>query len=338
MKKYFLLVLISFLISTFLPFYLYSAPKQKRIQKKSQLAGIVTNTKGKVQVSKNGKEFKQAKIGDFVYEGDTVKTLKKSQSAVTYTNGTIIKSNQNTEYLISIAEQLEKIGSRIKMASGQIWTKVRPKTKFEIKTPVAVVAVRGTEFDLTCNANKLDLAVYEGTVNLKNEKGEADVNEGEKTSCTGDSAPEPPKSLKDDEKEGWQDNITIKGTLKIETKNIKSLISVPVETIVSVYDNNNKIDKETKEQITLRTESAIILFSLEGKTWEKEIKSKPESGTLKIFYKGTDAGTGSIVATAENYSPATLDVSFDAPKNKNLKIKIKTDTGEEDLILKFQKK
>src|SRR3989339_786202 len=335
MKKYFLLVLISFLISTFLPFYLYSAPKQKRIQKKSQLAGIVTNTKGKVQVSKNGKDFKQAKIGDFLYEGDTVKTLKKSQSAVTYTNGVIIKSNQNTEYLISISEQLEKIGSRIKLASGQLWTKVRPKTKFEIKTPVAVVAVRGTEFDLNYDGRNLDLAVYDGTVNLGNEKGSKDVNKGQKSSCSGGNPPGDPEP--NDKKNDWQGDLATKGVLKLESKILKPIVSVPMEVLISVYDNSNKIDATYKDSITVKSELTTMLFSIDGSKWDKEITADAAAGVLKIFSKCSEVGSGSIAASAENYAPGTLDLSFETPKNKNLRMKIKTETGEEDVILKFEK-
>ncbi|MDD5688351.1 MAG: FecR family protein [Elusimicrobia bacterium] len=306
----------------------------------SQMAGIVTNTKGSVQVLNNkGKDWKKAKVGDFLYEGDTIKTLTKSQSAVTFTNGTMIKSNQNTEFFVVIAEKLEKIGSQIKMKAGRVWTKVRPKTKFEIHTPVAIVAVRGTEFDTDLSGDRLDLTVFEGVVNVKNNFGEVNVKKGKKTTV-GAGAPEPPSDTKKEEQSNWQDEIVSKGAISIKSLSNKPQSSVPFEINVSVNDINGKLDKTSKETITLKSESPDILFSNDGKVWSGELQITPVEGVAKASVKieVKIAGTFSIIAFVENYTPAILNIAASLPKNKNLKIKIKSDEGEKEILLKFKKK
>lgn len=305
----------------------------------AQMAGVITTIKGEVQVLPHQKNtWQPSKVGTFLYEGDTVKTLKKSQAAITLTNGVVMKLNQNTEFSFDVTGSIEKISSQIKMKAGQIWSSVRPKTKFEIHTPVAIVAVRGTEFDVNYGAGKLDLAVYKGKVNLKNDYGDVDVKEGEASSVAGGQSPEPPKKM-EDKKDGWQEEVKIKGTLKIEVKTAKPVADAPFEIAVSVYNADNKLDKTAKPAIIVKSDTAGMLFSSDGANWVGELKTEGfAEGVAKLFAKTSASGVNSIVASADGYTAGQLAITTTPAKTKNLKMKVTSSSGDEELLLKFKKK
>jgi hypothetical protein len=306
----------------------------------SQMAGIVTTTRGDVKVlSPKTKKWRPAKTGDFLYEGDTVETKKKSNGAISLTNGAVMKVNQNTKFSFQIAAQIEKMGAQIKLVSGQIWTKVRPKTKFEIHTPVAVVAVRGTEFDTNLTGGNLELSVYSGTVNVKNKYGEVNVPEGKKSSCGSSGAPGTPTDLKKEENPTWQDAIVSKGSLKLEVKAVKTIIDTPFEMAVSVLDTKGNLDKTAKCDINIKVDSSGMAFSQDNKNWSGELNILPAEGVAKIFAKISAQGSYSIAASAESYSADSIMIKASDVQGKTLKLKVKTADGNtEEVLLKFKKK
>ena len=305
----------------------------------SQMTGVITTIKGEVQVLPYQKNIWQpSKVGAFLYEGDTVKTLKNSQAALTLTNGVVLKLNQNTEFSFDVTSSIEKVGSQIKMAAGQIWSRVRPKTKFEIHTPVAIVAVRGTEFDVNYGGGKLKLKVYKGIVNLKNKFGNKDVKEGKESSAGDDGAPEEPKDSKKEDKK-WDDEIVSKGSLKIETKTAKPVTDVSFEIAVSVYDADNKLDKKAKPGITVKSDIAEMSFSSDGANWSSELKTEGfAEGVVKLFAKTSASGANSIIASSDGYTAGQLTITVSPAKTKTLKLKVTSSTGDEELLLKFKKK
>jgi hypothetical protein len=302
------------------------------------MTGVITTIKGDVQVLPYQKNtWQPSKVGGFLYEGDTVKTLKNSQTAITLTNGVVLKLNQNTEFSFDVTSSIEKISSQVKMKAGQIWSSVRPKTKFEIHTPVAIVAVRGTEFDTEFSGGRLKLKVYKGTVNLKNKFGNKDVKEGKESSAGDDGAPDEPKDSEGEEKK-WDDEIVSKGSLKIETKTAKPVTDVPFEISVSVYDVNNKLDKTATPEITVKSDTAGMSFSSDGQAYSDELKIFAAAGVVKLFAKTSLSGVNSIIAAAESYTAGQLTITTTPAKTKNLKLKVKSSTGDDELLLKFKKK
>lgn len=305
----------------------------------ANMAGVITTIKGEVQILSYQKNtYLPAKTGEFLYEGDTVKTLQKSLAAITLTNGVVMKLNQNTEFSFDVTSSIEKIGSQIKMKAGQIWSSVRPRTKFEIHTPVAIVAVRGTEFDVNYGGGKLDISVYKGKVKLKNKYGDVDVKEGESSSVTGDNAPEPPQKMKEKKGEGWQDEVKIKGSIKIETKEGKIITDVPFEIAVSIFNMNNEPDKTATAEITFKSDTTGMLFSSDGVSFNSELKKSAAEGLVKLFAKTSITGSNSIVVAAEDYAAAQINITANPSKYKNLKLKVKSSSGDDEIFLKFKKK
>lgn len=84
-----------------------------------------------------------------------------------FPKGTIdIGTNSKVQFLDELLEN-------IKLWAGKI--KVKIKKKFEVKTPVAVLGVRGTEFIVEHNetTNITAISLYEGTLNVNTVKGES---------------------------------------------------------------------------------------------------------------------------------------------------------------------
>lgn len=67
--------------------------------------------------------------------------------------------------------------------------------RFEIRTPAAIAAVRGTSFRVAANPEKTSMEVLQGGVQLGNEAGVVELQAGFATSATPEHAPEPARAL-----------------------------------------------------------------------------------------------------------------------------------------------
>lgn len=175
-------------------------------RKKTNVAAIITEVVGSLYV----KPFKDekwgiAEKGMFLYEGDKLKTDSKSKAAVTFVNGIEVKLNNSTEITIEISEDMKGIGNEIDLLLGEIWSKViKEGTQFEVQTPQAVAAVRGTEFDIDVRGNGITMVmVYKGTVEVANDFGKVNVKKNSKTIVQSNEAPQPPITIDESEKKDW---------------------------------------------------------------------------------------------------------------------------------------
>ncbi|MBN1383521.1 MAG: FecR domain-containing protein [Elusimicrobia bacterium] len=316
----------------------YSLLTTHSIVHAARIAAVSTSVNGKVEILPYKKKvWDTLKIGTYIHEGDTVKTGRRSRAAFTLTNGVELKLRSNTEFGFNITKTIEKIGSTVRMVSGRIWSKVRTRTKFEIHTPVAIVAVRGTEFGVGYGNGMVDLSVVKGIVNLKNKHGEVNVGEGKKSSAGAGAPPAPPTDMDKSDKKEWEDEMKETGSIKIGTKVAKPVVSVPFKIDVSVYGADGKLDSGSNDKITVGSESGSLMFSDDGKSWDDKIKIKVSAGTAELFVKSDKAGTEKIIASSDKLDAGILEVSSVEPKEKNLKMKVKTEDGTEEILLQFKK-
>lgn len=177
-----------------------------------KVTAVIVNFQGSLLVKTNGtSRFAPAKKGQFLYEGDIVKTEKNSLGAITFVSGVSLKMNANTEFTISV-KQLGKADEELTMGSGQVYSKVLKRgSRFGIKTPVALAAVRGTEFDvqLDKDGNNQRLSVMEGVVQLGNDYGLVNVNAGQYALCAGGESPQPPQDMGPGDKPVWQEKVKV---------------------------------------------------------------------------------------------------------------------------------
>ncbi|MDO8733919.1 MAG: FecR family protein [Elusimicrobiota bacterium] len=141
-------------------------------------------------------------VGQRLNTNDVVKTSAVSNSVIVINGHEVTVSEKTEAQLAEITDD----SSLLKIWLGKIRAKVnklKAKQKFEIKTPTAICAVRGTEFAVEIMAESVTrLEVYAGIVSAKEETtgGEVLVNPGEFTTVKSGEAPKEPQKLEESKK------------------------------------------------------------------------------------------------------------------------------------------
>ena len=126
-------------------------------------------------------QWTPAKDGMEIAEGGAIRTNAGGAAVVIMPNKTKVWLKENTALEL---EQRQTLASRLALVFGRIKLRVPHllrKEKFEVRTPAAVCAVRGTEFTMgTTEDGKMELQVLFGEVKLKfmipPEKGASEFN------------------------------------------------------------------------------------------------------------------------------------------------------------------
>lgn len=148
----------------------------------AQRVAKVESMQGEVTVYKSGqeKEYKGFK-GMSLSEGDRIETGKKSWVLLGIDKDKGVKIGDNTTINISELKDLgEGNSTQFQVLKGKVWNEVKEKlnsnSKYEIKTPTAVMGVRGTEFFVSYEKGILKVGVIEGEVGAKIYNFEKDDN------------------------------------------------------------------------------------------------------------------------------------------------------------------
>jgi hypothetical protein len=189
-----------------------------------EVVAIIARTVGTVEVLPAGtSKWQKAKVGMYLYQGDTVRTDKNAKAIILYANGAETKINELTELIIGEDQTQEE--KKIRIRKGIIWNRtLGVRAKLMIRTPVAVIGVRGTQFDTSVEETTGDTSVYvyEGAVNIKNAFGAVEVPAGQKTTATGSAIPATPQAFSQEEQKqrtAWQENLKVtKKTLILKIK------------------------------------------------------------------------------------------------------------------------
>jgi hypothetical protein len=142
----------------------------------------------------------QAKSGDLdeedkVFEKDTLITGAESRCEIKLTDGSLIRLNEKTEYII---DKYEKTAGNIAfsgyLVSGESWTNVNKtgseKKDFNVRSPIAVAAVIGTAYKMNADGSLTEISVLDGQVNVDLEKEKkSELRIEPKTEKTGSLAP-----------------------------------------------------------------------------------------------------------------------------------------------------
>lgn len=137
--------------------------------------------------------------------GTTVVTGEESFATLIFEDGALIQMEPNSELLldsISTTQQDQAFTSQLHLNTGAVNARVperRPKSRFQIRTPSAIAAVRGTEYRLTAGKNENSgvsiTEVLEGTVGVDAQQSTVDVEEGFSVKTAEGLPPEQPKPL-----------------------------------------------------------------------------------------------------------------------------------------------
>jgi ferric-dicitrate binding protein FerR (iron transport regulator) len=171
-------------------------------------AGVVTSVEGKPTVLRAGaKNAGSLKLDDILNEGDTVKTGPATRVGIAFVGGAELRINENSTF-----KMLNGGGDKptsVFTALGNAWTRLLSgNAKIEVRTPAAVCAVRGTEADVNIAGGPMTVKVYEGHVDVMNDKGTTALHAGEITEVAGSgAAPKAARAMTPQDYTTWQNAL-----------------------------------------------------------------------------------------------------------------------------------
>ena len=156
-------------------------------------AGVILALTGKVDVLREDKTISATRMTT-LNSGDTIITAD-GQAQIRFADGTMLTLYQNTRFAVVDYHYGKGNGDRAKFSllnglmhtlTGQI-----NKDSYQIKTRLANLGVRGTEYSVLLN-EKLQVSVDTGRVSIANDAGTLMVNAGGNALVTGSNAmPQP---------------------------------------------------------------------------------------------------------------------------------------------------
>ncbi len=201
-KKYFYPsnLLITFLIWLLLFTTISAQPAKRSSARIKFLVGTVKLLhKGKIH-------WNTAHFNDRVYQGDRLRTELNARVELEMPDGSVIKINENsvfdvTEIKTPKIEHADKMSFTLWV--GSLFAKfqkiIEQRQSRIIESPSAVVAVRGTQFDLEVDRNQTTtVRVYEGRVSFRSKQaaGEVFVSSNQESKVEKGKPPLPPKPFK----------------------------------------------------------------------------------------------------------------------------------------------
>ncbi len=170
----------------------------------AQSAGTVTFKTGDVSITHADKTVKQAAKNDALNAGDTIET-KDGRLQLSLIDGGKVSLQPNTIYKINKYEFSGKVDGTeygftelikggLRTISGLIGHKNRER--YQLKTAVATIGIRGTEFTVNFNDNNLLMTTNHGSVDVCNENGCLNAMTGESIEVAGAGAAPKPSGKK----------------------------------------------------------------------------------------------------------------------------------------------
>jgi hypothetical protein len=166
-------------------------------------AGTVTRLRGEVTATNDAGRRALAANSD-VFAGDRITTGDNARLEVRLHDGSVVTLGQRTvfsvrEYRYNEGEArvhtvLELIDGAFRSVTGGVF-KSQPQNTFEVRTSVAVIGARGTDFWGGHDKGFWEIALLGGTgIYVENEKGRVEISTpGVGTDVKAGEAPTPPK-------------------------------------------------------------------------------------------------------------------------------------------------
>lgn len=113
----------------------------------------------------------EAQIDMPLFPGDCVKTGKESRCEITYSNGSVVRLDQNTEFELFFPKtEKDKKAKDNSLRLGRIWSNIvkllQGRESFDIRTPTAVAGVRGTVYQIECDDTHSNFKVFKGAIGV----------------------------------------------------------------------------------------------------------------------------------------------------------------------------
>jgi hypothetical protein len=154
--------------------YLYLRPTSNATADNAATVGVLNVA---VDAQKGSGDFAPALDGDIVANGDFVRSSKDGRAVLTFFDGSTVRVDSGALVKVLTLNRLASGGIELLLEQtlGRSWAavaKLKPDSRFEIKTPSSIASVRGTAFEtgVTQNADGTTSATYKvnagGTVTV----------------------------------------------------------------------------------------------------------------------------------------------------------------------------
>lgn len=237
--------------------------------------GLLVIVKGQVQIAKIKTQPISAKVGSKVYPQDTIITGKDSRAKIVMSDRNIINVLPDTRLRIDqyINDSKEK-NVRLSLFEGKVRTNVEQtydntENKFEIKTPSAVVGVRGTQFvtsyrksnNVTGVTTFRGEVIFRGLDSLSNKLTEAVlVKRGETSENQDGKQPGSPVKISPTELKRIEGDTAVK---KEEKNGDPQQVFIPkndLSHIIAIQDRNDNLLGDSAKNIINKPANVNIII------------------------------------------------------------------------------
>lgn len=139
--------------------------------KDADVVGKVSFPLGNVLIlSKGEQQMRQVSYNMQVVNGDKIETKKQSRCELTFNDGSVVRIDEQSIYTVEKAVMTKKERNvESDLSIGKLWANVKKvvgnKDSWKLKSPAAVVAVRGTIYRMNSGADSsTQVLVYDGNV------------------------------------------------------------------------------------------------------------------------------------------------------------------------------
>ncbi len=231
-------------------------------------------------------------IGMVILDNDTIIANDSSQAEILYPDSSTLYLDENSRIVASGVEKRS-----VFISVGRVWAKIKKLMKgesFEVKSPLSISGVLGTEFEVSYINDESEIKVVEGKVNTRDEQtGREVILEKEKMAKIRRNQEMEVREFKLKELKRWHE--WKKGHLEFLLRKIEEALSqgrpMQASRLISqgyilarrlnLYDEyEHKIEKLKKEYENLKEKQGILEKRI------KEINVYCNAATLDLNRKG----------------------------------------------------
>jgi hypothetical protein len=286
----------------------------KKEDKTIPIKGMINFVVGTVKLIDKTGSARNAQIGDEIVQGIKIETIGNKSYADIYIGDYIIKVLGNTLVDVETLFESYKEGNKqvhFKVKKGQLFSRITTKLAkgdiYEVKTPTATAAVRGTEFLVSEENGKSNVACLSGFVSVLNnslteseqvvleKKEETDIIPGQnmvKKQISSDKLKMLNillniKALREDIRKKFEkQREEIRQHVIDQREKNKEILDAQKEKDKALVDDQKKRDSENIENITGKTEKAadeaVNSAKKEMENTKVDIKSATKESDEKI--------------------------------------------------------
>ncbi len=214
------------------------------------------------------KKWLRTKVGTKLYTGWKVRTRKRSKCEIRFTDGSLVRLGPMARLTI---RGVGRRGREMKLTVGRLFARIVKGSRYVIRGPTAVAAVRGTEFELIVDPwGREILRVFSGIVEWSTPVGTVTVGAGQESRVEPGKAPESPRPTAPKEFAGgeerpfWQDispgtslNVTAGTSVQEEHKE-------ETETIRYSSEEVNEPEAESLGEEVAKEEGEAVVHIRQG--------------------------------------------------------------------------